>query len=155
MEYKHTLFVAILGLAISEARDLCFVCPICLLKLFKYITELQVQTKCRALFSLLKVLTYIHSYSNNRLPRSHYFQESSPTGDWLLGVNDRLKYIYISVVQSQQTFRVGKTSSKNLIRWKNSIPFLDTRKVYGDSQKLNKLVLVLSKFAGGSMGINA
>ena len=55
-------------------------CPI-YCKFHFYIAELQ--AKCRALFSLLKVFTYIHSYSNNHLTRSHWFQGSSPTGDWL------------------------------------------------------------------------
>ena len=79
-------------------RDFCFVCVLALFVHWNtefshsYIAELQ--AKCRALFFRLKVLTsaysYVHSYSNDHLPRSHWFQVSSPTGDWLLGVSDRV-----------------------------------------------------------------
>ena len=44
----------------------------------------------------------------------------------------------------------GRTSSKNHV--KNSIPFLGMRKVHGDLQRLNKQVLIASKFAGVHWG---
>ena len=63
MQCKRT---AILGRAVSEARDFCFVCFFFVCPIFLFIGTVftfhfyiaELQAKCRTLFSLLKVLTY-------------------------------------------------------------------------------------------------